>query len=281
MKGRRAAEVEGTIQTRPPAPPFGRLLRQWRDVRRISQLELALQAEVSSRHVSFLETGRSQPSRAMVVRLSQVLDLPLRDRNVLLEAAGFARLYGESDLTDPELARVRQVIEFILDRQEPYGAVAVDRRWNVLLANRGHERMLDFLLDGREHAGASGNLARLVFDEGGLKPFVVNWEQVARAVLERARREVAGRADEEEAAWLESLLSAPGVPERWRAPDPSLRPPVVIPIQLRKGDFEVSLFTAITTLGTPLDVTLQELRIESFFPADEESDRRIRELADR
>lgn len=260
--------------------PVGRLLKQWRSVRRMSQLELALEAGVSARHISFVETGRSRPSREMVMLLAEVLAVPLRERNTLLEAAGHARYYRETGLSAPELAQVRRVIEFILERHEPYSAVAIDRRWNVLMANRPHERMLDRLVGDRSLPDpTAGNLLRLTFDPDGLRPCIVNWEEVARALVDRVHREIGGSPDEESEALLEELLSYPGVPERWRVPDLTRPPPVVIPIRLRAGDLQVALFSAITTLGTAQDVTLQELRIESFFPADEATDRAIRELA--
>ena len=262
------------------ASPVGQLLKQWRSVRRMSQLELALEAGVSARHLSFVETGRSRPSREMVMLLAEVLAVPLRERNALLEAAGYAGYYREAGLSDPELAHVRQVIDFILERHEPYSAVAVDRHWNVLIANRPHERMLAHLLDGRSiDESTAGNLLRLTFDPDGLRPCIANWEEVARALLDRVHREIGRSSDEESEALLEELLSYPGVPDRWRVPDLTRSPPVVIPIRLRAGELELALFSAITTLGTALDVTLHELRIESFFPADEATDRAIRGLA--
>ncbi|MGH7563911.1 MAG: helix-turn-helix domain-containing protein [Gemmatimonadota bacterium] len=265
----------------------GRLLKQWRSVRRMSQLELALEAGVSARHVSFVETGRSGPSREMVMLLAEVLEVPHRERNALLEAAGFAPYYRESELSDPELAQVRRVIEFILERHEPYSAVAIDRRWNVLMANRSHQLMLDRLLGERSlDETTRGNLLRLTFDPDGLRSCIANWEEVARALVDRLHREIGICPDQESEALLEAVLSYPGVPERWRVPDLTRPPPVVIPIRLRANSsgasadrLELALFSAITTLGTAQDVTLQELRIESFFPADEATERVIRGLA--
>lgn len=260
--------------------PIGRLLKQWRSVRRMSQLELALQAGVSARHVSFVETGRARPSREMVLHLAGVLEVPLRERNTLLEAAGYARYYRETGLSDPELAQVRGVIEFILERHEPYSAVAIDRRWNVLMANRPHERIIAHLLGGRSlDEATAGNLLRLTFHPEGLRPCIANWDEVARALVDRVHREVGGSQDEEAEALLEELLAYPGVPERWRVPDLTRPPPVAIPIRLRAGDTELALLSAITTLGTAQDITLQELRIESFFPADKATERAIRQLA--
>lgn len=267
------------IQRKERPSPVGRLLKQWRSVRRMSQLELALEAGVSARHVSFVETGRSSPSREMVILLAEVLAVPLRERNALLEAAGYARYYRETKLADPELGQVRRVVEFILERHEPYSAVAIDRRWNVLMANRPHRRMLDWLLgDHSLDDATAGNLLRLTFDPQGLRPRIANWEEVARALIDRVHREVGGSPDEESEAILEEILSYPGVPVRWRVPDLTRPPSVVIPIHLRADGLELALFSAITTLGTAQDVTLQELRIESFFPADETTERAIRAL---
>lgn len=245
----------------------------------MSQLALALAADVSARHVSFVETGRSSPSRAMVLRLCDVLEVPLRERNAMLEAAGYARLYHESELTGPELEDVRRVLEFVLERHEPYSAVVVDRGWDVVMANGGHARMLEFLLGDRADDPVTSNLLDLTFDPDGVRPFIVNWNEVARVLLDRVHREHSAWPSDTTRALLERLLAYPGVPDRWRTPDLASPSPVVIPIRLRKGDAEIALFTAISTLGTPQDVTLQELRIEAFFPVDEASDSAIRRLA--
>jgi len=245
----------------------------------MSQLDVALRADVSTRHLSFVETGRSSPSREMVHLLCEVLDVPLRERNALLQAAGYAPVYRETDLSEPELEQVRRIVEFMLSSHEPYGAVAIDRGWNVLLANRSHDRLLDAVLGEDVDVRIRSNLLRLVFDPDGVRPAIENWDEVARAVLDRAHREVRGHRDDQAIELVEELLAYPDVPERWRVPDLTRRPPVVIPIRLRVGDEVLSLFTAITTLGTPQDVTLQELRIESFFPADSSTERAIRDLA--
>lgn len=268
------------IRSGDPSPSaVGRLLKHWRSVRRMSQLDVALRADVSTRHLSFVETGRSNPSREMVLLLCEVLDVPLRERNALLEAAGYAAAYRETGLSEPELDQVRSVVRFMLESHLPYSAVAIDREWNVLMANRAHERLLDAVLDDDVEDRIRSNLLRLVFDPRGVRPAIENWDEVARAVLDRVHREVRGHRDDEAGALLEEILGYPDVPERWSVPDLTRRPPMVIPIRLRAGDAVLSLFTAITTLGTPQDVTLQELRIESFFPADEATERAIRALA--
>jgi len=245
----------------------------------MSQLDLALRADVSTRHLSFVETGRSNPSREMVLLLCEVLEVPLRERNALLEAAGYAPMYRETGLSDPELEQVRRVVEFMLASHEPYGAVAIDRLWNVKMANRSHDRLLDALLDDAADERVRSNLLRLVFDPGGVRPAIENWEEVARSIIDRVHRELRGHRDAEAEAMIEELLGYPDVPQRWRAPDLTRPARLVIPIRLRTDDLELSLFSAVTTLGTPRDVTLQELRIETFFPTDEASEQTIRELA--
>jgi len=245
----------------------GPLLRHWRAARRVSQLDLALDADVSSRHLSFVETGRAQPSREMVLRLAEALEVPLRERNALLLAAGYAPLYRETGLGAPEMVDARHAVEFILDKQEPYPAIVVDRHWNLLLANPATHRFLALFLPGPP-AGPV-NVMRLIFDPQGVRPFVENWEEVARHLVERVHREAAGPPDETTRALLQELLGYPGVPSDWRTPQLDRVPAPLLSIVYRKGDLRLSVFSTITTFGTPQDVTLQELRIECFFPADE------------
>jgi transcriptional regulator with XRE-family HTH domain len=246
----------------------GTLLRHWRAARRVSQLDLALDADVSSRHLSFVETGRSQPSREMVLRLAEALQVPLRERNSLLLAAGYAPVYRETDLGAPEMREARQAVEFILAQQEPYPAVVVDRHWNLLLANQATHRFLALFLPGPP-AGPP-NAMRLMFDPQGLRPFVENWEDVAAHLIERVHRDAAGAPPNAPTrALLEELLAYPGVPTRWRTPQMDRAPSPLLSIAYRKDDLRLSVFSTITTFGTPQDVTLQELRIECFFPADE------------
>ncbi len=263
----------------PALSPVGHLIRHWRRHRHLSQLGLALESGVSTRHLSFIETGRAQPSREMVIRLSDVLDVPLRERNSLLEAAGYAQMYRESDLHGPELEQVRRALEFMLERFEPNGAVVVDRYWNVLMTNRGAQKLMGTLLGSSFPAsGEPLNLVRLLFDPSGLRPMISNWPEVARALVDRIHRESLASADEEGRALLEELLSYPGVPERWSTPDLQHPPALLIPIEFVKDDIRLRLFTTITTLGTPQDITLQELRIECFFPMDAESEAAQRRL---
>ncbi|MCZ6598950.1 MAG: helix-turn-helix transcriptional regulator [Planctomycetota bacterium] len=253
--------------------PVGELLREWRALRGQSQLDLALAAEVSSRHVSFLETGRSRPSRKMVLRLAEALELPLRERNALLVAAGFAALYGESSLGDGELAPVRRALEILLQRHEPYPAFVVDRTWNVLLANAAHRWLLSRLLPQLDPAEPV-NVMQLVLDPGLLRPRIRNWSEVAHVLGHRIRRQLRLPEPNAEARTrLESFLKQPGVHDAMAKVRTSPQSEVVLPLILEVDGEALSWFSTIATIGTPRDVTLEELSIESLFPADENTRR--------
>jgi transcriptional regulator with XRE-family HTH domain len=243
-------------------------------------LGLALQAGVSARHLGFLEIGRSRPSREMVLLLAGVLDVPLRERNALLLAAGFAPVYRETGLEAPALGQARKALELILRHQEPYPAVVMDRHWNVLTSNGAAVRFFGELVPPPE-PGRRANVIRSMFDPAGLRPYVANWEAVAEALVQRIHREaVGGVPDEGTSALLEEILAYPGVPARWRSPDLlAAAPGPYLSVMFRKGDLAMDFFSTVTTLGTPLDVTLQEMRIESFFPADERTEAAARRLA--
>jgi transcriptional regulator with XRE-family HTH domain len=259
--------------------PVGRLLQHWRRVRRKSQLALALEAGVSARHLGFLEVGRSQPSREMVLRLASTLDVPLRERNALLLAAGFAPVYRESGLGAVGLAHARRALEMILGHQEPYPAVVMDRHWNMLMTNRAAPRFFSRLVD-LPSGGEPANVIRLMFRPDGLRPFVANWEAVAEALIQRVHREaVGGVADERTLALLDEVLAYPGVPKRWASLNAAAPPPPLVAIEFRKDDLAMDFFSTVTTLGTPQDVTLQELRIECFFPADERTEAAAHRMA--
>jgi|SRR5262245_13617760 len=244
----------------------GVLLQEWRRIRGKSQLDLALEADVTPRHLSFVETGRSKPSREMVLLLASALDVPLRERNALLLAAGFAPMFREADLADPELAPARTAVESILRQQEPYPAVVMNRHWDVLFANNAATRLFGLLFDDRDTPSPM-NVVRMMFDPRGLRPFVANWEQAAEALVRRIHREaVCGIPDAATARLLAEVLSFPGVPPRWRTPDVDVPLQPVVAVCFVKRGLELSYFSAVTTLGTAQDVTLQEIRIESFFP---------------
>jgi transcriptional regulator with XRE-family HTH domain len=260
---------------------FGRLLRQWRARRRMSQLDLAVEAEVSSRHVSFIETGRAQPSREMVLLLADVLDVPLRDRNDLLTVAGYAPIYCETSLDAPAMAQMRRALDFILRQQEPYPALVLDRHWNVLKVNEGSARVQAYFLDLVAVAELGPpNAMRLMFHPRAFRPHIVNWEATATSLIQWLHRDaVNGFADAETRSLLEELLSYPDVPRHWRTLDLDASTAPFLPIQFRKAELDLRFFTTLTSLGTPHDITLQELRIESFFPADEATEEGMRRLA--
>jgi transcriptional regulator with XRE-family HTH domain len=260
---------------------FGRLLRQWRARQRMSQLDLAVEAGISSRHVSFIETGRAQPSREMVVLLAQVLDMPLRDRNALLTVAGYAPIYRETSLAAPVMAQVRRALDFILRQQEPYPALVLDRHWNVLKVNEGSARVQASFLDPVAVAGLGPpNAMRLMFHPQAFRPHIVNWEATAASLIQWLHRDaVNGFGDAETRALLQELLSYPDVPHRWRTIDLDASTAPFLSIQFRKAELDLRFFTTLTSLGTPHDITLHELRIESFFPADEATEAALQRLA--
>nr|WP_199432211.1 helix-turn-helix transcriptional regulator [Qaidamihabitans albus] len=245
--------------------PVGELLREWRDRRRISQLDLAISAGISTRHLSFVETGRAAPSREMVLRLGDHLDVPLRERNQLLLAAGFAPVYAESSLDDPDLAVVRQAVRLLLTGHEPFPAAVIDRRWNLIDGNAGVAALLEGVAPGLLEPPV--NVLRVTLHPDGMASSIVNLGEWRAHLLGRLRREVAATADPELAALLEELRGYPcaqAVPEI-EIPGPG---DFLVPLRIRHGGAELSFFSTVATFGTPLDVTLAELSIESFYPAD-------------
>src|SRR5258706_588974 len=275
------AEADHSLTSQPDM--FGPMLRAWRRRRGASQLALALQSGVSQRHVSFLESGRAKPSREMVVQLSTALDVPLRQRNTMLLAAGFAPVYRESNLGAPELAQVRQAIARMLKQQEPYPAVVIDRLWNLLEANEAAVAFTLFLHEGPPPApppGKPANLLRSLLDPNGLRPKLANWEEVARYLVSTTYAEILADGGEPKAlAFIEEVMAYPDVPASFRKLRFEEGPPPVLTLDYIVGGKSLSVFTTIATLGTPQDVTLQEVRIECFFPADERSDALFKSLA--
>jgi transcriptional regulator with XRE-family HTH domain len=264
----------------PPTPAprshVGDLLREWRSVRRLSQLDLALEANVSSRHLSYVETGRAQPSRELVSRLAQTLALPLREQNTLLVAAGYAPEYSETALTAPEMVTARRAIELILNKQDPYPAIVMNRYWDTLMANKSVARIFGWLLD---RPPTQANIMKTFFDPLGVRPYVVNWEECAGDLIRHLHNDLAAAPSNARTIQLmREVLSFPDVPQRWArrqlpAPVPSLST-----ITYRKGDVFLTFFWTLATFGTPHDVSLDELRIECSFPADEATERFCSEL---
>jgi transcriptional regulator with XRE-family HTH domain len=256
----------------------GPLLRRWREARHLSQLELALEAGVSARHISFLETGKASPSRQMLLSLSGVLDVPLRERNVLLQAAGFAAVYRETGLDNPRMGQIKSALEIIL-AQQANSAVAFDRYWNLVMVNAPFVGLLELCL-GHPPEGLAPltlvteprwNLMHLLFDPKGVRQFIVNWEQVAKALLNQAYRTADWARDEAMQKLLDDLFAYPGVPARWREPDLDAPQSVLIAYEMTIRGKTGRFFSTVTTLGKPQDVTLQELQIEAFHPADAET----------
>lgn len=243
----------------------GEMLRRWRQRRRLSQLDLALAADVSARHVSLVETGKSNPSANMILRLADQLDVPLRDRNRLLLAAGFAPRYAERPLDGPALSAARDAVERVLRAHEPYPALVVDRRWNVMMTNRAFD---PFFTDvAPDLLRPPINLVRLGLDPRGLAPLVVNLADVRAVFRTRITRQLAAAPDAELTALYEELLA----PEPEDATSQPIESDVVLPMVVRFGGRELRLFSTTTTFGTPMDITLAEVAIESYYPADADS----------
>ena len=253
-----------------PDMNFGTLLRRWRAVRHLSQLALSLEADISTRHLSCVETGRAQPSREMVVRLAEALQIPLRERNALLLAAGYAPLYRDTALDTPESKAAGQAVELLMAQLEPNPVLVLDRYWNILRINAGAKRFLA-LFPGCDSVTPL-NGPRLAFHPQGLRPFIENWEVVAARIIRRVHREAADNpSDQTMKCFLEELLNYPNVPSRWRMLEFESDPSPFLTINYRWKNSTLRLFSVLTTFGTPQDIALQELRIESFFPADDET----------
>jgi transcriptional regulator with XRE-family HTH domain len=237
-----------------------------------------MEADVSPRHVSFLETGRAKPSRDMVVSLAAVLGVPLRERNQLLLAAGFAPLYREAPLDAPELGPVRTALDAILHQQEPFPAVVLNRHWDILDMNRAAQRFFGMLL-GERAGRPPPNVLRLMFDPTELRPLVTNWDAVAESLLQRLHREATGGVkDATTLALLAEILDYPDVPARLRRPNLDVPLVPVVSVCFRHQGVAYDFFSTVTTLGTPQDVTLEELRIECFFPSDRATEERARRV---
>jgi transcriptional regulator with XRE-family HTH domain len=253
---------------------FAASLRWWRMHRALSQLDLAGRAEISQRHLSFMELGRASPSREMVMRLAAALDVPLRQHNALLTSAGFAPVWRQTDLAAPELSQIRSALDYMLAQQEPFPGVAVDRHWNLLQANSGAVRLIEFLV-GPLAPGTTVNLADALVAPDVLRPYLVNWADVVRYFVRSVEADAAADGAPETAALHQRLLAYDGV-RAAVSTNPELAMTPVLPMHFRKGKTDLLLFTTIATLGTPQDVTLQELRVECFFPMDDATARILR-----
>ncbi len=261
--------------SRTPERVFAALLKYWRGARGLSQLDLALTAEVSARHISFLETGRSQPSVEMVLLLAESLDVPLRDRNELLRAAGFGAQYAEPGIDEALNGILGTALTTMLEHHEPFPLIVIDHHYQVVRVNRAGAKML--ALAGQPEA-TEINLLRLMF-EPTVRELVADWEESAGSLLRRLQRETLQRPqDEALQTLLADLLAAPGVPEAWRQPNPSQPSDPLLALKLRLGDQVLSFLTTVTTFNAPHNVTLDELHIESWFPMDDATAQACHEL---
>jgi transcriptional regulator with XRE-family HTH domain len=249
---------------------FGRLLKEWRGRRSVSQLNLALAAQTTQRHVSFIESGRAVPSREMVLRLAATLGVPLRQQNALLLAAGYAPAWRQRELTAPDMQVVDRALDYMLAQHEPFPAFVVDRRWNLLRANRGAAKFVEFLTGPADKPPPDdpGNLAVALMSPDGLRPLIVNWEEVAAHFLRGVQNDARSDGSTESVALLKRLSDlAETVPADISLPHEGSFP--VLPIHFQRCETSLRMFTTIATLGTPRDITLDEIRIEFFFPIDE------------
>jgi transcriptional regulator with XRE-family HTH domain len=276
---------------------LGALLRHWRDARRRSQFDLSIDTGVSQRHISFIESGRSAPGRQTLLDIAQALDIPLRDRNTLLLAAGFAPLYSEGNWNTQEMQGINRALERMLRQHEPFPAVVMDRYWNVFLANDAAPRFFNSFKP-EVTLKSPRNVLHLMFDPERLRPFIANWEDVARSLFERVYRESVGRVvDEKTQELLAALLAYPSVKAEWKAPKATGRPSAregrtsartpaegvtsrlpVIPISFVKDGHVLSYFSMVATVGTPQTIAAQELRLECMFPVDEATEARHLEI---
>ena len=279
-----AASTAASLSREQYFSDFSAALRYWRRKRGYSQLQLSSLGVVSQRHISFLESGRSQPSRELIIKLGVLLEIPLRQRNIMLLAAGFAPAYQERRLSDPDLAAVRQALELMLAQQAPYPALVVDRLWNLHMSNAPAAALIQWLLDLPPDQALPGdgavNLIRLMLEPAGIRPFLLNWREVGADMLHWIQREAMSDGPSSPAtsllAELLPLTRDDGPGENGGAERHVLP---FLPVRLGKNGVELNLFTTIATLGTPRDVTVHELRIESFFPADEATAAWFRERA--
>jgi len=264
-----------------PAIPFGSLLRDWRSARRLSQLQLAVEAEVSARHVSFLETGRAGPSANMVLRLATALDIPFRERNLLLQAAGHAPAYRESALNAPSMAHISHALSLILRANEPFSAWVLDARWRIVMVNQSFAEALttQWKTPVEAHALVSDpqpSLLQLLADRG--RSQICNWETVLHMSLARAYRDALWYRDEDFGREVKAIAAGAGVSAESFLPGSRLADSPVVQIETAQDGIVLRFFNTIATLGAPQDVTLQELRIEALHPADADTDRRVRAL---
>ena len=247
---------------------FSESIKYWRNNRGLSQLELSLDANVSSKHISFLETGKSQPSKEMVIHLSQVLNIPLFERNRILEQSGFAKIYSNNDLEKVDMQPVYQAISLMLENHNPYPAVVFDWDWNLLMDNTSFQMINAHIKKINPQFSDNNNFMELLFDPNGYRPFIENWNEFAYVLLQRIYRERSLRPDQHNRL-LQNIFQFPDIPSDWQnnINDTNINP--MLSVTLNIGDIRLKLFSTLATFGTPVDITMQEIVIEQYFPADE------------
>lgn len=259
------------------ATVFAALLKHWRGARGMSQLDLASAADVSTRHISFIETGRSRPSREMVLRLAATLDVPLREQNALLHAAGFSPQFADDVADLLEDSAVGEALRRIMDKQEPYPLTVFDRHYRMVRMNRSATRLLGML--GVDPA-STPNLMELMFDPEGARPYIVDWERAARFMVARIQRELLHRpGDEALHLLLSRLLAYEGVPQSWRDSDFDIPSEPALSVRFEKDGLKLGFFTTLTVFQAPQNAALEELHIESYFPLDEVTEQVCLQLA--
>jgi transcriptional regulator with XRE-family HTH domain len=247
---------------------LGAQLRAWRGTRGKSQLDLSLDTGISQRQISFIESGRSTPGRHNLLHLADALDVPFRERNTLLLAAGYAPIYAEGGIDDPEMKGVADALKRMLVQHEPFPAVVMDRYWNVVMTNDATQRFFNCFIDMAARAKPR-NLLHLMFDPAGLRPFIPNWEETAKSLMARVFRESVGRViDTRTKALIDALLAYPEVDGAWKVSTTADCTPV-IPLSFTKNGQILRFFSLVTTVGTAQTITTQELRLECMFPLDE------------
>ena len=260
---------------------LGSLLRYWRDMRGVSQLDLSLEAGFSQRQISFIESGRSVPGRDTLLTLAQTLDVPLRERNALLLAAGYAPIYSEAPWNAQEMSSVVRALERVVRQHEPFPALVMDRDWNVLMSNDAAPRFFNCFIDMAAREGPR-NMLHLIFDPRAMRPFVADWEEVARSLLQRVYRESVGHVvGANTKRLLDELLAYPDVPRDWKThygSSTSQATMPMIPLSFVSDGEVLRYFSMVTTVGTPQNVAAQELRVECMFPADEATEARHHQL---
>jgi len=259
---------------------FGSLLKDWRNHRRVSQLRLSTESGISQRHISFLETGRSNPSRAMILALADSLDIPLRERNTLLQTAGYSAIYSEESLTDASNRVFREALQATLDHQEPFPAMVLDGRWNLVMANQGAMRFFGLFIDVADALGRLGaddfQMIRLCLADHALRPYIRNWQELVYAFLQRTRRALlVNPRDTRLPLLIEEIVNHPDAPSSWQEPDWSTPPSPAITMVLEKAGERYELFTMLAHFGSAQQITLEELSVELFYPADSRTRERL------